>query len=267
MPDASRGPTITSTAITHYGEWNEESRKVPALLFFERYDAMVQACDFSGPYHDWFAPSANFYTNAGATYHSGTDLWNYMKSPTLFGNYEKAIPQDRISTVIINGHEKGDRLIHQQVMVFYPREGKKKGVGIPVRRTIEFVSGPSEVAGQGTNGLQYYIGKTFWDTNVLAAGNNFAVNLLIPSAQVVIIGTTKAYSSTAASGNTTKRYFCPECGSPVCTVVDTKPDLTFVKGGLFRKAGFGLEPPFKEQWCRRSEAWEVAYAPKASRSQ
>jgi hypothetical protein len=28
-----------------------------------------------------------------------------------------------------------------------------KEVGIPVRRTIEFVSGPSEVEGQGTDGL------------------------------------------------------------------------------------------------------------------
>ena len=90
-----------------------------------------------------------------------------MKSPALFGTYEKVIPENRITTVIIGGHEKGDRLIHQQDMVFFPREGKMKEVGIPVRRTIEFVSGPAEVEGQGVDGLQYYVGKTFWDTNVL----------------------------------------------------------------------------------------------------
>ena len=162
-----RGPTITTTAITHYGEWNEESRKVPAFLFFEKYDAVVIKCDFSGPYHDWFAPSAQFYVNNGTTYQSGSEIWEWMKSPLLFGTYEKLVPLNRISTVIIGGHEKGDRLIHQQDMVFYPRHGKEKKVGIPVRRTLEFVSGPAEIEGQGVDGLQYYIGKTFWDSNVL----------------------------------------------------------------------------------------------------
>jgi hypothetical protein len=167
MADIKRGPTITSTAITHYGEWNSESRAVPALDFFEKYDAIVQSCDFSGPYHDWFASSAQFYVNTGVTLHSGSEIWEWMKSPALFGTFEKVIPENRISTVVIGGHPKGDRLIHQQDMVFFPREGKIKEVGIPVRRTIEFVSGPSEVEGQGTDGLQYYVGKTFWDTNVL----------------------------------------------------------------------------------------------------
>lgn len=167
MSDVQRGPTITSTSITHYGEWNSESRKVPAFLFFEKYDAVVKTCDFSGPYHDWFAPSANFFVNTGVTYNSGSDIWDWMKSSELFGDFARVIPENRITTVILDGHEKGDRLIHQQDMVFYTKEGNMKEVGIPVRRTIEFVSGPSEVEGQGTDGLQYYVGKTFWDTNVL----------------------------------------------------------------------------------------------------
>lgn len=167
MSDVKRGPTITSSSITHYGEWNADSRAVPAFNFFEKYDAVVKSCNFDGPYHDWFAPSAQFYVNTGATYTSGNDIWEWMKSPALFGTYAKVIPTNRITTVIVGGHEKGDRLIHQQDMVFYPREGKEKEVGIPVRRQIEFVSGPSEVEGQGTDGLQYFVGKTFWDTNVL----------------------------------------------------------------------------------------------------
>ena len=81
----AQGPTITATAITHYGEWNEESRKIPALRFSEKYDAVVQACDFSEPYHDWFAPSAQLYANTGATCTSGSKIWEWMKSPALFG--------------------------------------------------------------------------------------------------------------------------------------------------------------------------------------
>jgi hypothetical protein len=73
-----------------------------------------------------------------------------MKSPSLFGNYARVVPENRITTVIIGGHEKGDRWIHQQDMVFFPRRGED---GVSVRRTIEFVSGESEVEGQGTDGL------------------------------------------------------------------------------------------------------------------
>ena len=52
-------------------------------------------------------------------------------------------------------------------MVFFPKEGKMKEIGVPVKRTIKSVSGPSEVEGQGVDGLQYYVGKTFWDSSIL----------------------------------------------------------------------------------------------------
>ncbi len=90
-----------------------------------------------------------------------------MKSPALLGDFDHVKPENRITTVIINGHEKGIGSFTSKMMVFYPKEDTLKELGIPVRRTIEFVSGPSEVEGQGTDGLQYYVGKTFWDTNVL----------------------------------------------------------------------------------------------------
>lgn len=168
MEATQYGPTLTNTAITHFGEWNEDSRKIPALNFFEKYDNIVMACDFSGSFQDWFAPSAQFYFNNGTTLHSGAEIWETMRSPALFGTYEKLVAKRRISTVIIDGDEKGDRLIHQQDMVFYPREGKMKEIGIVVRRMLEFVSGPSEVEGQGTDGRQFFSGRTFWDTAVLA---------------------------------------------------------------------------------------------------
>lgn len=168
MTEHKDGQTITRGSITHYGEWNEASRAIPALKFFEKYDAAVIKCEFSDPYHKWFAPSAKFYANNGTDYDGGSAIWEWMMSPSLFGDYWKLVPENRITTVILGGHERGDRLIHQQDMVFFPRQGPKKEDGIPVRRTIEFVSGPSEVDGQGTDGLQYYVGKTFWDTNTLA---------------------------------------------------------------------------------------------------
>lgn len=34
-------------------------------------------------------------------------------------------------------------------MVYFPKEGKMKEIEVPVKRTVESVSGPSEVEGQG----------------------------------------------------------------------------------------------------------------------
>jgi hypothetical protein len=48
--------------------------------------------------------------------------------------------------------------------------------------------------------------------------------------------------------------------SPTHTTVTENPSMTFVKGGLFRSSGYGLEYPFKEQWWRRAEVWERPYA-------
>lgn len=145
----------------------EDSRKVLALNFFEKYDNVDINCDFSGSLQDWFSPSAQFYFNNGTTLHSGAEIWEVMKSPALLGIYVKLVAKDRTAAVIIGGHEKGDRLIHQQNIILIPREENIKEVDIPVRRVIGFVSGPSEVKGQGTDRRQFYVGRTFWDTAVL----------------------------------------------------------------------------------------------------
>lgn len=163
--------TTTNTSITHHGPFNSTSRATPALAFFEKYNAAVTSRSFSTPYHTWFAPSATFSANDGTNHAGGAAIWAWMQGD-LFGAYEQLEARDLISTVIVGGHEKGDRIVQQQTMVFWfageeGDGGRLRGDGVPVRRTIEFVSGPSEVQGQGTDGLQYFVGKTFWDTDVL----------------------------------------------------------------------------------------------------
>ena len=46
---------------------------------------------------------------------------------------------------------------------------------------------------------------------------------------------------------------------PICTTVTENAQITLVKGGLFRKAGFRLDAPMKEQWVRHAEEWEHLY--------
>lgn len=43
------------------------------------------------------------------------------------------------------------------------------------------------------------------------------------------------------------------------TTIAGQSDIVFVKGGMFRKHGFELDMPFKEQWLRRAEQWETHY--------
>jgi hypothetical protein len=41
------------------------------------------------------------------------------------------------------------------------------------------------------------------------------------------------------------------------SIVEENPDVAFVKGGLFCKAGTELPPPNLELFWKRKEAWEV----------
>jgi len=51
-------------------------------------------------------------------------------------------------------------------MIFYLK-GDMSGPGMSVRRAMSWVLGPAQVEGRGTDGLQWYEGRLWWDTNVL----------------------------------------------------------------------------------------------------
>lgn len=81
---------------------------------------------------------------------------------------------------------------------------------------------------------------------------------MVPVEQVDIKGETKIYKDTTPdSGNTTQRFFCPSCGSPVQTVGPSRPGLTVIKCGLFAKAPQSqLKAPAAELFCRNTKSWE-----------
>jgi hypothetical protein len=64
----------------------------------------------------------------------------------------------------------------------------------------------------------------------LAAGNA-TVNTCFPKDAVHIAGTLRDYLSTADSGNSMHRRFCPLCGTPVFTESEARPTLIFVRAG------------------------------------
>jgi len=68
------------------------------------------------------------------------------------------------------------------------------------------------------------------DCQYLAAGNA-TVNAIFPVATLKLSGEVNEYVSTADSGNTMRRRFCPKCGTPLFSQASDRPDFIVVRAG------------------------------------
>jgi hypothetical protein len=64
-----------------------------------------------------------------------------------------------------------------------------------------------------------------------SSGTAFSSALAVPAESVVITGTPKWHTLTAASGATVRRAFCPECGAPLFADNSTQPEFMAIKIG------------------------------------
>ena len=55
------------------------------------------------------------------------------------------------------------------------------------------------------------------------------------------------------SGNTVKRFFCGDCGSPIYSAVPDSPDMVFLKTGTMNDTT-GFTPQFNV-WCSTKQNW------------
>lgn len=55
------------------------------------------------------------------------------------------------------------------------------------------------------------------------------------------------------SGNTVKRFFCGDCGSPIYSAVPDSPDMVFLKTGTMDDTT-GFTPQFNV-WCSTKQNW------------
>jgi hypothetical protein len=62
------------------------------------------------------------------------------------------------------------------------------------------------------------------------AGSALSIIIGVTEDSLEISGEVKTYNDTGDSGATVRRQFCPECGSPVFTRLET-PGLMFIKAG------------------------------------
>ncbi len=86
----------------------------------------------------------------------------------------------------------------------------------------------------------------------LAAGHATA-NLIVPSDGLVVEGETRAYVSTADSGNIMHRRFCPACGTPLFTSSEARPDRVGIRAGALDDPE--LARPTATIWTASAPRW------------
>ncbi len=85
------------------------------------------------------------------------------------------------------------------------------------------------------------------------AGSALSVIIGVPDDAVTFEGALTTYNDTGDSGATVRRQFCPTCGSPVFTRVDSPPGMMFIKAGTLDDTS-SLKPAFhcyaksKQDW-------------------
>lgn len=87
-------------------------------------------------------------------------------------------------------------------------------------------------------------------------GSAFSVNCVVPDAAFHRTGETQVFTDRGDSGNAVWRHFCPACGSPIVSIVETMPGITIVKAGTLDAPD--TFAPVVEVYCASAVAWVPA---------
>ena len=85
------------------------------------------------------------------------------------------------------------------------------------------------------------------------SGSAFSVVCAVPDSGFEQDGETQVYIDRGDSGQAVQRHFCPNCGSPVVSIVEALPGLTIVKAGTLDDPSSIV--PTQEAYCR--DAWTI----------
>ena len=91
------------------------------------------------------------------------------------------------------------------------------------------------------------------------AGSAYSVIVGVPRPALTVTGPLKDYVDKGESGLPVHRNFCPECGSPILTLVDAMPQLTFVKAGTLDDTS--TLNPTMGIFCGNAQAWTQQSGP------
>jgi hypothetical protein len=90
------------------------------------------------------------------------------------------------------------------------------------------------------------------DCQYLAAGNA-SINAVFRSDDLKLTGEVGEYISTADSGNTMRRRFCPKCGTPLFSHSSSRPELMVVRVGALDDREVGGPASFI--WTASAPSW------------
>jgi hypothetical protein len=95
-------------------------------------------------------------------------------------------------------------------------------------------------------------------------GGSATVNVCFPAESVQTVGEVRWHESVADSGNRMRRGFCPECGTPLFSITESRPHLTFIRAGALDDPG--LIGPEAVIWTSAAPGWahldpELAHYP------
>lgn len=84
-------------------------------------------------------------------------------------------------------------------------------------------------------------------------GGSATVNVAFLSEAVVTTGEVRWHETTADSGTPMRRGFCPSCGTPLFSLAETRPHLTFIRAGALDDPG--LIGPQAVIWTSAAPSW------------
>ena len=90
------------------------------------------------------------------------------------------------------------------------------------------------------------------DCQYFSAGSS-TVNVIFHAADVAITGELRAFVSTADSGNTMTRGFCPYCGTPVTSASSARPELLILRAGTLDHTA--IATPSMNIWTSSAPHW------------
>lgn len=84
-------------------------------------------------------------------------------------------------------------------------------------------------------------------------GGGGTVNVCFPSDSITTSGEVRWHASIADSGNAMRRGFCPSCGTPIFSLAESRPHLTFIRAGALDDPD--LRAPDAVIWTGAAPTW------------
>ncbi|WFL76251.1 GFA family protein [Altererythrobacter arenosus] len=85
------------------------------------------------------------------------------------------------------------------------------------------------------------------------AGSSFSAIIGVPREALEYEGEIKTYADKGDSGGSVDRQFCPDCGSPLFSLVGSLPQMVFVKAGTLDDTS-NLQPAM-HIFTKSKQAW------------